>query len=411
VKKGPVIMRFARHTERCAGRRSFFGIYFSTCVVAMICVGTTRPEPLFGQLPPSSSKKAPDETYARVLVEGTLANAKSFTQFRCRYTISEGKAQTVERALAGGYDRSPMADVEWVVSGEKERFSLRANDKVAAESLKANAAKGAKGMLYGNWSSSHFLSNGRQQMTYTPIIRVANLFGEDNRTSQRDFLPPGAEGMGPGDKIQVASSLLKALDEGRASYRGIQKHRGAEVHVIRCKYKYASHDSTATYFVDTNRGFLLIRSIEESPRRNIEVNMVDAKRFPNAGWFPTRSLVCMSDRPQGPNVLVREFVVGEIVVEPPADNLFRIDLPKGTGVVDLKDARTSFVLDAPTTVGTTDLPKLLERAARTAVDRRTFEEGPRKSAPAIWWFIGAGVLAGVCLVGLWRRRSRSSNHA
>jgi hypothetical protein len=264
-------------------------------------------------------------------------------------------------------------------------------------------------MVKGGLSSDFVLTNGSEHMRYSPIIRFANLYGRGNPVPHIGDLPTGMEGLGPGDRQSFGRGLLKSLEEERAEYRGIQRYRDADVGLIITKVP-DEHKSIWTISIDPRRGYLMTRIAEDSPQRVSEAIVIDAERCANGGWFPKRSFYCVRYHKQPDRVLVREYRVTKITTEPPADELFHIDLPKGTGLFDIADAKTTFVLEAPMSVGLGDLPVLLDRAARAGIEDRALEARLRPTGASIWWWVAAGgILAAVCVIAVRRRwRNRPS---
>jgi hypothetical protein len=340
-------------------------------------------------------------TYARVLLEGNLANGKAFSAFRCRYEIVEGLSGTVEAALARMYKPSHVADVDWVVRDNNQRWSMLADDKTAQQALDAQAAKGAQGKVFGLPSSSHLLGNGREELTYAPILRFANLFMPESPAPPPSLPLAGADAMGLAER-NFASGILKLVDEGKATYEGSEKQGGIELHRVHAEYP--SRKAIAEAFIDPNRGFLFMRAVDESPRARIEVIIADAKRCDNGAWFPMRVLSCNT---QAGRIRVREFRVTEIDTRRPTDDMFRIELPKGTGVADPRDPSTTFTLDTAMTVGLEELPSLFDRAQGAISGNRALGASLQKTPSYWWWLLGGTALFAVCLLGLWRRSRRA----
>lgn len=370
-------------------------------VVVIVAIGTLA-HYAHAQSPPAKDKTG--DNHARVLLEGDWANSRAFRAFRCEYTITKGTAASRAKAIDGTMEKEEVTEVEWLVNEDKECWSFRADDTAAEKVLKAEAAKGAQGVVAGSFAiSQFFLSNGREQIGLASAIGLANVHTSDNPRSQRDFLPWGASAMGPGDKHNIGRDLLNGLDEGTARYRGTEDFYGAELHQI----EWTDGSRSSTYSVDPRRGYLPIRCVTINPgavQVTIEMIITDAKECSRGRWFPWRALELLqqSNLPHIP--LVREFRIKKLDADnAPPDADFRISLPRGTRVVFPHDVTAVFVAEATTNVGLSDIPKLIERGAAESARRRRENSG----TSTWWWWLGGGLLALVCITGLWRRyRSR-----
>ncbi len=360
----------------------------------------------------SERKDTAAEEYARALLEGNLSNGRGFKSLYCRYKIYEGTGTTVKAAVAGDYSKKVVAEVEWVVDGENERWSSRGNDdailKELDDRLKREAGNATQGKVsVGGWGvgspSAHYLSNGNEQLRYGPSLGWANIYDRDHPITQRDSLPPGADGMGPGDKFNRAASLLARFEKGQSTYQGIEKHSGRDLAVIRSEYPERVQPARGVIMIDPIRGFLIVHEGYESAMYITSQFVTDARECANGCWFPLRTVTCITQRDTG-TIRVREYVITEVSSDVPSDDKFRLDLPRGTGISDVRDYRTAFQIEAPMAVGLKDISALHERAKRTAIDKRAEEDRNSPRTSAWWWLVGGGAIVVVCLIALSRRR-------
>ncbi len=346
------------------------------------------------------------DRFALALLEGSVANLERFTAFRCEYTVRQGMSKSVQDAVQGKFERSDMYEVEWLVKEDKESWSFRADDASVESQLRAEAGKGAVGRVAGPWPSEFYLSNGPQQLGYSPALKLANVHTPESPRSPTYLLPPVARGIGPGNKIDNAKDLLKSLKEGKTKHEGTDMFRGAEVHQFRERID----DGVYLGSLDPRRGYLLVRQVSTTRgdvEQSIHEIITEAKECEDGKWFPIRAyeIIAQSNLSQ---VFAREFVVTRLEDQkPPADEEFVVMLPRGTRVVLVHDSMASFSVPANMPVGLDDIDKLLERGAAARKEREKNGSG----AGLVWWCLGGGLLALVCIVGLWRRQRRLSRPA
>jgi hypothetical protein len=242
---------------------------------------------------------------------------------------------------------------------------------------------------------------------------MVNLFVPELRPPRLDYLPPGAEGIGPGEKHDRAGILLKYLEQGQLKLDGTERFRGADLYALQ-GLESPEYEGTGRFLFDPNRGYLQVRTVATSSRQKTEFVIMDAKEVMPGAWFP----MLVYDTFEGPgidDVIVKEFRVTKFDARPPAESEFQVKLPAGTWLTDRRSAVTAFKLEKDEVVGLADLPRLLERGAQAKENRLSeqAESGKKGFGPGIWTIVllalaGALVVFAIVVRYSRRRKARAS---
>ena len=233
-------------------------------------------------------------------------------------------------------------------------------------------------------------------------MRLVNLFAEDNQESEFSFTLFGLDGLGPGRGNRSAPRYLLAEIEKGAVRVGSEKFQGQEVIVLSLDKREQNVKSEC--WLAPQQGFMPIRQFEHWPEREVENIIVELTRCSGDRYFPKRHLM-LQESTKGKSTKrfwLREYVVSELNVDDvPRDQAFIVELPRGTEVVDRRDAKTTYGLDAALSVGLNDLDQLLERGNQARVQREFEGElPPAKAVGSIRWGLVALVLSAVAVVAV-----------
>ena len=158
--------------------------------------------------------------------------------------------------------------------------------------------------------------------------------------------------MGPEEVLNPGRQIKGYLKQepDRVKYLGTKKVDGVECMVVQLRPIVEPHERLVEYYFDPRRGFLPIL-IKETDTSNGKVSrlakILDVKHCSNDRWFPMKS-VLMDDPEQNPFRVDRYEVLELDADDRPADDLFFLDLAKGTEVnIPGKQGPYLVFLDSP----------------------------------------------------------------
>lgn len=352
----------------------------------------------------SPAAGAEDErTVLRAIAEGYLHNRESFPQFTCRYRIAKGRAASYEQAVDGDLANPVTADILWVVSGDKERHSVSTNDAALRENAARSVQADGSTVVVVPIASEDYLTDGRRQFRHSSGL--ANLFGVGSSDHRLSTNPFSMGVMGEGESRTPAALIQQKLNEPNpCRLRGRESVLGYGALVV----EIPSRDGTQvlTYYLDPERGYLPIRKDAET-RGQVESRtmITEARDCGDDRWFPMRSVRITN--PEGePPYYVQLIDVLELDVESvPDEDLFAVELPAGTRVVDRSDPKSQFESEEPMSVDLNDLQGIELAAARQARGETPNVEQASESSLLLVLLAAAAVL--IAGVSVWRYRARA----
>lgn len=355
------------------------------------------------------------DALVRAAIQGYLHNRESFPYFRCEYTVTDGKANSVADALAGKLTNPITTKRLWIVNGRKVLHRVEADPVIFEPALQkaldsVGPKKSGKSKVSVPTLSSEFLSSGENQLDYIPSMKGATVFAPDHpHGGVGDLTPFGMGLMGAGEKLNPGY-LLQLCEKPGGSYqaRGLEEIDGKPVVTV----TFRPPDSTAytRHSFDLSRGYLPFRIGLHHNQTNkllAQAYLTDVREFRKDRWFPERSVrVVGSEAPLSVSVIQ---VVKLDVEKRPTDQDFVLDLPAGTEINSATDPSAFFRLKQKEQIGLAQLSTLVEMCKRAKTTPRmdtAVVPAPRWSP---WLWAGAGCLTalglaiGVVAVRRWQR--------
>lgn len=291
--------------------------------------------------------KPGDAAVMSSVAEGYTANRASFVFASCTYEVTKGTADSIQEALAGKIELRERLEGIWAYDAGKERCSLvnskvprvdDTNEEVVVEKP-STAGAGPSLVSTASEPSSHFLGDVTQQITFSPDIGVANLFSIKNREKNPGITPWNMGVMGPNEKNNPGKLVLEFVQTKKSIELTEGEVDGTPVLAI----KLTDHDKRQlTFSFDPEGGFLPIH-IDFFGKS--ELFITDVKECTGNRFFPMRSCELTPNKKTG-KVNVREIRVTTLDVDSkPDEDLFALQLPSGTRVINLSRKSERFVLD------------------------------------------------------------------
>lgn len=369
-----------------------------------------------------------------IFVRGYLSNRAAFENFVCRFHYVEGSASSVDAAVNGKLTSPQPIEGIWIVAGQNVKYSLICDSETIEKTIQeaknrhSHKVQPVKPGGMGFLPLPHFLGNEilkyGQYAINVGILSGANIVSlkEDTNFLEIRRTPWNMGIMGPEEVLNPGRQIKGYLKQepDRVKYLGTKKVDGVECMVVQLRPIVEPHERLVEYYFDPRRGFLPIL-IKETDTSNGKVSrlakILDVKHCSNDRWFPMKS-VLMDDPEQKPFRVDRYEVLELDADDRPADDLFFLDLKKGTEVnIPGKQGPYLIFLDSPRRVFGRNLEalynetiesgerQLAQRAAMTGQAYKGNGGGNQRL-----WIVAACVLAMLAVFGcvmIVRRRRRA----
>ena len=344
----------------------------------------------------SAAPENADRDALGVLAEGYSRNRESFDAIDCRFDYAQGKAATIENALAGRFtERFVKQRGHWLVNGRAVLYQLLCAPELREETerIKREDIDRRKSRASGSATpseylkvpclDSEFLRNDSYSLHYAASIRAGNLFSKTDQDGNGIRITPfNVDFLAADEYSNPARYIAEALaGQWDAKFDGTKRINGVDTLVARIGAKLE-----VTFGFDPARNFLLVYSSYAGAKpgqRYYEAYVTAARECSGGRWFPMRT-VLVRNPDRGPPFHVREVTVVEVDVDstPRADR-FRLEVPTGVQVSNVGHVEW-ITLDHPENVGINDLSLLHQRC----VEHGREYEARRKKDEAM--FDGAG---------------------
>lgn len=343
----------------------------------------------------SAKSPADKETAAKAAIVAYAANVSAFPHYKCRYRITKGHAKSVEDALKGNWINAGWYDCRLILDDQKELFEGFAPPPDPNQAREVAGKKGGS-LVPSPGPANRYLSDGKRDMNYEPLLKTVNLFSIDK-------IRRGPGSHTPFDMFFVGwhnragpDVLLKQAAEYDFSVVGFEEVLGRPVITVRFDQRKQAEAPkrfeaiSKTFAFDRGRGHLPIR-MQLFVRSNLytTVFVTQVRECTNKRWFPERTVEISKD---GDVYAVREMLLLELDADQrPKHEEFSFTIPAGTSVVEFGgDMKKFFRLKQDEKITVDDIPtlfKMLERAKANPLMNTALSE----HRPSGWdrWVLGA----------------------
>ncbi len=388
-----------------------------TCVGVFICG--------FNGVAKCDNREAEEERTLRVIMEGSMANRRSFHYLTCEFAITRGFAESEAEAKKEGVS-TIVEDGKglWYVSSQKCRFEIHSDQSkmVAAvrewlKNHKPDPADGPFSVPLGTkLGPRKLLWDGDQGVAISGLLRGGALIPKDQSGPGVRISPFDMAGWMARDEDQhpallIERSFVNADIECR--FGGRESSDGEAMLSVAFTYPSSPESGRVTYLFDPKRGFLPIQMRRTKPP--VTVYVTDAKECSGSRWFPMRTVAVQSSE-QG-DIEVLEVLVTRLDVDtPPEDSVFAIDVAEGTRIHDGVNPLSLVSFPDGDQISVEDLTKLAGKMS-TAAEKRENErraemsvitevDADTKRGAYRWMLIGGIGVALLLVACLLVRRSR-----
>ena len=357
-----------------------------------------------------------------VAAEGYSSYIESFKYFRCRFTIADYEAESVDAAIRGNYRSrtGPVIYGEWSVRNKDQRYRLGCDpnelgashqEQLAPPAIQ-NAGQNRKiGIL--QCLSANFVSDGEFDLSVGSVVQAASLSSALNQSNRAPSLgnPLFLSSLNPpSDPGTILRRCLEGSLYGRA-----EKPRqvlGRDTLVFSCGTD--PQTILRRFYLDPRQGFFTIQIDhidQQTGRLSRKELFTDFIECAGSRWFPKRAItIFFPAKPRVKPFQVREYKTTFLdVVNVPQDQDFATIIPKGYQInspesniklITVREDEKIYPKDLKTIAARLDASEDYWKqiaAQREGLSGSGFWRG--------WVFISLGVLA-VLLIGgvyFWRR--------
>lgn len=348
--------------------------------------------------------------------EGYLDNREAFPFLRCRYTVVNGMASSIDDAVEGKLAKRVVREGVWVVDGDRMKYELVCDPAVVKEGLR-EARKAVMETQQDGTSSANYASVpclDKKVLKYGEFILTTGSLGfatiqsgaEATTSGGVRETPWGINIMGPDEILNPGAQLRACLRNKpeNAEYLGTENVDGVGTIGVSLRFKGNPNDMRMEYRFATSRGLLPIRiddidAATGKVRRSARI--VEAKECSNDRWFPTKC-VLIYDLDEKPPYRVERYEVTELEVDsPPSDEDFSLLFVEKHGIsIPGKEGPYVDAIQPGTRVLGADLQSLYDGTVDTG-ERRAKQleattgepyEGASRNSFRLW-------IMAVCIVG------------
>jgi hypothetical protein len=306
-------------------------------------------------------------------------NLNLFRNFKCRYTFTQGNADTLEKALAGEYRNVSKCEFNLIVSGDKEKFECIAPE---AKPPKPDEMEEIEGGLYVapsiqasfsllQWGSTRL----EKYQRLSPRRSHVTVYDKQYRRTET-FPTPLSMGITGPLEMRAPFAILQGMAGNVAiTSQGVAKQENQSViHVGFKSQEWGEED----FYFDPQRGHLPCMVSERlispppkgMPYPETRTYLKAAKECNNKGWFPLHFV--RIHFPKQPNTTcgIVEIRVSFLDTDTQVtDADLTLELPAGTVIQAPSDRYWQFFsLRQNEKVTPGDIPKLQEMLKK--VDQR-----------------------------------------
>jgi hypothetical protein len=355
-----------------------------------------------------------DHQAVRAAIAAFGVNRESFTYYSCRYQVTKAHARNYEAAIGGDWRNSVSTEYRLAVDGSKEVFEC-IDEQGPAASAKSPRTKTNKGIAIRTvpFSRSATITDGSRQASYSPGLKVINLFDKAPRQVELDYSPWSMAIMGHGRAWRGPDVMLsrpEGFDFASPGWLLDGQQPIARVHFID-----RTHGTVMKFRLDPSRGHLPSHASAHHPseplidgHESVECHLMGATPSKDR-WFPNAWRAILTPGKPGGTYLVIDLVVTELnVSDRPAASDFSFVAPAGVTVCSPESP--GFRLRQQETISVEDIPQLFQMVEASGTQTRMDTAIVR---PGRWtlWKIAAAV-AGLALAAwgirtLWKRQPRT----
>jgi hypothetical protein len=343
------------------------------------------------------------------------ANLSSFHRYKCRFTWTKARADTIAKALRGDYTNIRACEHMLTVDGTKEKlqsFAVETKD----DRKKLVRQKDGLSMVSVDFMPFTEFRFQEQGLRYSPGLATAGLVDKAEPQDPPVPVPLSLGGvLGARNRLSPAR-FLEWCESGSMAMRP----RGTRIldgHLV-LHVNFLSQARNVDYYFDVQRGYLPLRVVENltspkgQPYPEMQTHLLEAKEFKKQRWFPMH-VVCIwfPDRAQDP-FYIHDLRVTDVEVDKtPTHEDFALALPPGTSVRRLYSAspKEHFLLRQQETIEPSDIPRLFQVLQDTPkVALLDTAVKPQHSGYTKWLLLGGG-LALLAVSALGYRRLRMAH--
>lgn len=290
---------------------------------------------------PMQSRAQPqhEDTKGTFLAEAYAANRDKFRSFYCRFHVMDGRAASLEDALAGRIDTHLRRNGIWVVHGGVQRYELACENPQDEKIETPKPGDDIDKTFYsaGGFSESVLAGDeiGIRYVNQLNSARLRQSFGVSvpiNITPISMGYMGESERFGPGVRAGTSAPggiLYRRSGPTSNSIGG----KVCEVLIVGIEPTTAPGSWRTNWLLDPDQGFLPIEAQyyhSDNHRAGLCV-VTKLRKTVNGGFFPERSLTIDLDVKN--RVLVTVIELDELRLEVPSPADFRLHLPQGIGIV------------------------------------------------------------------------------
>ncbi len=127
---------------------------------------------------PSQEVQDKAEARGKAAIVAHSANIRSFTHYKCKYRCIKGVSRSIEDALQGKLADSHFYDVRLLVDGSKDLYEGLAPLPDPKHAVEIPGKKGTRKLMMRG-PINRYLSDGKGEMNYHPVLSAINLFSRD----------------------------------------------------------------------------------------------------------------------------------------------------------------------------------------------------------------------------------------
>ncbi|SRR5579875_2151378 len=310
-------------------------------------------------------KLAEQKRLLLIASEGYRANRESFRTISCRFRVTDAQSDSVEEALTGKIRIASSHEYLWHVNENNVRY-----EDLCDESLyKQNLLKGIErkdSEIGAPCLPSARLTDGSIHLIYSPVSNTGNIRGPSNPGRGIDITPFNIGGCFGDDEKYNPSVMINNVFKGELICLDHHDKLINGEEMISVSVGKSPTQPHYDFVFDVAHGFLL-KQITIYSEAMMHGYVTEVKKCSHGRWFPMHSILIVGKKAP---FFVKEVKVVDLDVDnPPKEEVFALEMPKGSRLVNPSDMRSVIEFGATKRVTLKDLPTLLKKC-QSALEQR-----------------------------------------